>query len=158
MPFLPSERRLREETERAGLAWSSITRFGQDYADTLAHWGHRFDGAWDEIRRRLPPILQTQGRDAVGLVPQEPYLMAATARGVCFAQFGESEAALLADDTLGQFVEQAGGFIRQPRSASQAFVGLRKARPQAGQPGLAKPAAGIARIIVVRIVDRKSVV
>jgi cyclopropane-fatty-acyl-phospholipid synthase len=48
--MLPSEARLREETERAGLAWSGITRFGQNYADTLAEWAQRFEGAWDDIR------------------------------------------------------------------------------------------------------------
>jgi cyclopropane-fatty-acyl-phospholipid synthase len=48
--MLPSERRLREETERAGLSWREISRFGQNYADTLAEWGRRFEGAWDEIR------------------------------------------------------------------------------------------------------------
>ena len=36
--MLPSETRLREETARAGLGWESISRFGQDYADTLSIW------------------------------------------------------------------------------------------------------------------------
>ncbi|MEO8812331.1 MAG: cyclopropane-fatty-acyl-phospholipid synthase family protein [Caulobacteraceae bacterium] len=49
--MLPSEKRLREETDRAGLEWNTIARFGQDYADTLAEWTWRFEGAWDEIRR-----------------------------------------------------------------------------------------------------------
>ena len=49
--MLPSERRLKEETERAGLSWGGISRFGQNYADTLAEWGRRFEGAWDDIRR-----------------------------------------------------------------------------------------------------------
>ena len=48
--MLPSERRLREETERAGLEWRAIARFGQNYADTLAQWGASFEAAWDEIR------------------------------------------------------------------------------------------------------------
>ncbi len=48
--MLPSEARLRAETERAGLQWDSLTRFGQDYADTLAEWGRRFEAAWDDIR------------------------------------------------------------------------------------------------------------
>ena len=49
--MLPSEARLREETERAGLEWRCIARFGHCYADTLAEWAHRFEGAWDDIRR-----------------------------------------------------------------------------------------------------------
>jgi cyclopropane-fatty-acyl-phospholipid synthase len=48
--MLPSERRLREETERAGLEWKAIARFGQNYADTLAAWAASFESAWDEIR------------------------------------------------------------------------------------------------------------
>ena len=48
--MLPSETRLREETARAGLEWSDIVRFGQNYADTLAEWARRFEGAWDDIR------------------------------------------------------------------------------------------------------------
>jgi len=48
--MLPSETRLREETNRAGLEWDSVTRFGQHYADTLAEWARRFEGAWDDIR------------------------------------------------------------------------------------------------------------
>jgi cyclopropane-fatty-acyl-phospholipid synthase len=47
--MLPSEKRLREETARAGLQWETIARFGQNYADTLAEWATRFEGAWDEI-------------------------------------------------------------------------------------------------------------
>jgi cyclopropane-fatty-acyl-phospholipid synthase len=47
---LPSEARLREETEKAGLDWASVSRFGQAYADTLAQWGDRFAVAWDDIR------------------------------------------------------------------------------------------------------------
>lgn len=49
--MLPSEARLREETERAGLAWTGISRFGRDYADTLAAWRKSFDAAWDDIKR-----------------------------------------------------------------------------------------------------------
>ncbi len=48
--MLPSERRLREETERAGLEWRAIARFGQNYADTLAQWAASFENAWEEIR------------------------------------------------------------------------------------------------------------
>jgi len=48
--MLPSEKRLREETDRAGLEWGSIARFGHNYADTLSEWAARFEAAWDEIR------------------------------------------------------------------------------------------------------------
>jgi cyclopropane-fatty-acyl-phospholipid synthase len=48
--MLPSEARLKAETERAGLVWTGIGRFGQNYADTLAAWRRAFDGAWEEIR------------------------------------------------------------------------------------------------------------
>jgi cyclopropane-fatty-acyl-phospholipid synthase len=49
--MLPSESRLREETDRAGLEWKSLVRFGQNYADTLAEWTRSFEGAWEEIRK-----------------------------------------------------------------------------------------------------------
>ncbi len=49
--MLPSERRLRAETDAAGLTWSGINRFGQHYADTLAEWARRFEAAWEEIRK-----------------------------------------------------------------------------------------------------------
>jgi cyclopropane-fatty-acyl-phospholipid synthase len=48
--MLPSETRLREETARAGLEWRDITRFGHNYADTLAEWARRFEAAWGDIR------------------------------------------------------------------------------------------------------------
>jgi len=48
--MLPSESRLKAETDKAGLAWTGISRFGQDYADTLAQWAERFDARWDEIK------------------------------------------------------------------------------------------------------------
>jgi cyclopropane-fatty-acyl-phospholipid synthase len=48
--MLPSEERLKAETDRAGLAWAGISRFGLNYADTLAEWGDRFEAAWDEIK------------------------------------------------------------------------------------------------------------
>ena len=48
--MLPSESKLRAETDRAGLAWTGISRFGQDYADTLAEWAERFDARWDDIK------------------------------------------------------------------------------------------------------------
>jgi cyclopropane-fatty-acyl-phospholipid synthase len=49
--MLPSESRLRQEAERAGLEWNAIVRFGQNYADTLAEWTRAFEGAWDDIRK-----------------------------------------------------------------------------------------------------------
>src|SRR5437763_6080262 len=49
--MLPSEERLRKVTDTAGLAWTAVSRFGQDYADTLAEWHRNFDAAWDDIRR-----------------------------------------------------------------------------------------------------------
>jgi cyclopropane-fatty-acyl-phospholipid synthase len=48
--MLPSEARLREETARAGLEWSGVTRFGQNYAQTLAEWARRFEAAWSDIK------------------------------------------------------------------------------------------------------------
>ncbi len=48
--MLPSEERLRKVTDKAGLNWTAISRFGHDYADTLAEWHRRFDAAWPEIR------------------------------------------------------------------------------------------------------------
>ncbi|MBI1684362.1 SAM-dependent methyltransferase [Caulobacter hibisci] len=48
--MLPSETRLKQETDRAGLSWENVRRFGQDYADTLADWNRRFETAWDDIR------------------------------------------------------------------------------------------------------------
>ncbi|MDR3511323.1 MAG: cyclopropane-fatty-acyl-phospholipid synthase [Caulobacteraceae bacterium] len=48
--MLISERRLREETDRAGLSWADITRFGQNYAQTLGQWAQRFQAAWPEIK------------------------------------------------------------------------------------------------------------
>jgi cyclopropane-fatty-acyl-phospholipid synthase len=47
--MLISETRLRQETTRAGLSWSDIARFGQDYARTLNQWAQRFQSAWPEI-------------------------------------------------------------------------------------------------------------
>jgi cyclopropane-fatty-acyl-phospholipid synthase len=49
--MLPSEARLKAETDRAGLSWAGVSRFGVHYADTLAEWAKRFEGAWDDIRR-----------------------------------------------------------------------------------------------------------
>ena len=49
--MLPSEGRLRQETDRAGLRWAEISRFGQDYAETLARWKTSFGAHWEDIRR-----------------------------------------------------------------------------------------------------------
>jgi cyclopropane-fatty-acyl-phospholipid synthase len=49
--MLPSEERLKAVTAGAGLTWAGVSRFGQNYADTLAEWGRRFEAAWDDIRR-----------------------------------------------------------------------------------------------------------
>jgi len=49
--MLPSEERLRAATDRAGLSWGPISRFGVCYADTLAEWARRFEAAWDDIGR-----------------------------------------------------------------------------------------------------------
>ena len=48
--MLPSEERLRVVTDRAGLAWASISRFGQDYAETLKRWAERFEAAWEDVK------------------------------------------------------------------------------------------------------------
>jgi cyclopropane-fatty-acyl-phospholipid synthase len=48
--MLISERRLKAETDRTGLAWGEIVRFGQDYARTLADWARRFTDAWPDIK------------------------------------------------------------------------------------------------------------
>jgi len=48
--MLGSERRLRQETDRVGLEWRAISRFGQSYADTLAQWGANFQNAWEDIK------------------------------------------------------------------------------------------------------------
>ncbi len=50
--MLPSEPALKPVIEAAGLDWQSVMRFGQDYADTLAEWGRRFESAWDQIRHQ----------------------------------------------------------------------------------------------------------
>ena len=47
--MLPSESRLMQEIDRAGLTWQSAARYGQDYARTLAQWAARFQAAWRAI-------------------------------------------------------------------------------------------------------------
>jgi cyclopropane-fatty-acyl-phospholipid synthase len=46
--MLPSEHRLEQETARAGLSHAGLTRFGQDYARTLAEWADSFETSWRE--------------------------------------------------------------------------------------------------------------
>ena len=48
--MLGSETRLQAVTDRAGLAWGDVVRFGQHYADTLHEWGETFDAAWSDIQ------------------------------------------------------------------------------------------------------------
>jgi len=48
--MLPSIRRLREETQSAGLGFEIDAMFGKSYARTLNEWAIRFEKAWDQIR------------------------------------------------------------------------------------------------------------
>jgi cyclopropane-fatty-acyl-phospholipid synthase len=48
--MLPSETRLKEETDRAGLEWAGINRFGLDYALTLKLWDERFEAVWPHLK------------------------------------------------------------------------------------------------------------
>ena len=48
--MLPSEEKLKAQTDRAGLDWTGLNRFGECYADTLNQWLHRFDGVWDQVK------------------------------------------------------------------------------------------------------------
>jgi cyclopropane-fatty-acyl-phospholipid synthase len=47
--MLPSEERLKPVTDRAGLQWDAVERFGPDYAETLKLWDERFQAAWPGI-------------------------------------------------------------------------------------------------------------
>ena len=49
---LPSEEKLSEQFENAGLAFDHIERFGQDYARTLNIWLERFTAHWPEIEHQ----------------------------------------------------------------------------------------------------------
>jgi len=49
--MLGSEGRLRQETDRVGLEWREVRRFGEHYADTLKEWAETFQGAWTDIRK-----------------------------------------------------------------------------------------------------------
>lgn len=48
--MLASMERLKEETEKAGLAWRKSETFGQSYAETLHEWTRRFQAKWLDIR------------------------------------------------------------------------------------------------------------
>jgi cyclopropane-fatty-acyl-phospholipid synthase len=48
--MLPSEKRLKLETDAAGLAWTGVRRFAGDYARTLRQWADGFDRRWGDIR------------------------------------------------------------------------------------------------------------
>ena len=47
--MLPSKPLLRASIARAGLTWGEEHWFGQDYAETLAHWQTTFQQAWPRI-------------------------------------------------------------------------------------------------------------
>ncbi len=47
--MLGSEKRLRQETDRAGLEWREIARFGPHYAETLRLWAERFEANWAQV-------------------------------------------------------------------------------------------------------------
>jgi len=49
--MLPSEARLKRVTDAAGLGWQEVARYGQHYADTLSEWSHRFEAAWEDVRK-----------------------------------------------------------------------------------------------------------
>ena len=49
--MLPCEKRLAEEAANAGLAWSSIFRFGKYYARTLETWTENFSRSWNDIAK-----------------------------------------------------------------------------------------------------------
>jgi cyclopropane-fatty-acyl-phospholipid synthase len=48
--MLASMKRLKEEAEKAGLAWRKADAFGPSYAETLAEWTRRFQAKWSDIR------------------------------------------------------------------------------------------------------------
>lgn len=47
--MLPSEAKLKEQFETAGLRYDGTAYFGQDYARTLKTWGQRFNSSWVQI-------------------------------------------------------------------------------------------------------------
>ena len=48
--MLPSESRLKAQTDAAGMEWSGVRRFAEDYARTLKAWAVAFDQRWTEIQ------------------------------------------------------------------------------------------------------------
>ena len=48
--MLPSTEKLKEQTERAGMAFAVDQMFGQSYALTLDEWARRFERVWDKIK------------------------------------------------------------------------------------------------------------
>ncbi len=48
--MLPSPQRLKEETERVGMKFTTDQMFGKSYARTVDEWAKRFDLAWDRIK------------------------------------------------------------------------------------------------------------
>jgi cyclopropane-fatty-acyl-phospholipid synthase len=48
--MLPSETRLKVETDAAGMAWTGVHRFALDYAETLKEWAAAFAVHWPDIR------------------------------------------------------------------------------------------------------------
>lgn len=48
--MLPSPSRFSAEIQRAGLTLNDYFDFGQDYAETLRHWRHAFEGQLDAVR------------------------------------------------------------------------------------------------------------
>jgi cyclopropane-fatty-acyl-phospholipid synthase len=49
--MLPSPAVLESELARARLRLTDVYAFGKSYAETLAQWHDRFQGAWPEIRQ-----------------------------------------------------------------------------------------------------------
>jgi cyclopropane-fatty-acyl-phospholipid synthase len=48
--MLPSETRLKAETDAAGMAWTGVRRFADDYARTLHEWAETFAHRWGDIK------------------------------------------------------------------------------------------------------------
>lgn len=48
--MLPAPARLRDQVQRAGLAWHGCEGFGPHYARTLALWRRSFEAAWPQIQ------------------------------------------------------------------------------------------------------------
>ena len=71
---LPSEERLKLQTDAAGLGWGKIDRFAVHYADTLAEWAQRFPGAVGRhralgLRRTVPQAVAVLSRLLRGGLP-----------------------------------------------------------------------------------------